>query len=188
MSGRSGGGAGGRASGPKPRSSVEGLVPSGERVVLRIKPSLLSIPLRALPVLTAAVVAVGIGVFGLPAIGVESPVPVGLYSVVAAVVALIWQTIAWTQRTYALTERRIAAAVGVFNRAGLGLPLDRVQHVVLTRSLLERFAGVGTLGVASAGTGSVELRWIMIDRPKETAARVRAAVDAVRAAGAGVNA
>ena len=40
-----------------------------------------------------------------------------------------------------------AFIVGMFNRAGLGLPLDRVQHVVLTRSLLERFAGELELSV-----------------------------------------
>ncbi len=157
------------------RRDLAALVPEGERVVLRIKPGLLSIVARRgwwhLGVLAAALVAI-------PLMPGASIFVVASAIIVASMV--IWDALVWASRGYVLTDQRIAASGGVLNRWGVSVPLDRVQHAVISRRLIERLTGLGTIGVATAGTDAIDVAWVMIDRPRATLARVRDEVDRVR--------
>lgn len=96
-------------------------------------------------------------------------------------VRLIWQAIVVWCRRYILTDRYVLRVRGVFNRSAATLPIERVQHVVLVRTLLERLTGTGTLGFATAGTGGVELAWMIVDRPIPRVEEVRAVVERAEA-------
>lgn len=158
------------------RADLAALVPEGETVVLRIKPSVLSIAARRLWWHVALAALAAAALLWLPAWQA-----VAVWGLVGALAAMVgWDALVWASRAYVLTERRIAAMGGVLRRAGVSIPLDRVQHVVLSRSIAERLTGLGSLGVATAGTGGVELAWVMIDRPRGTLARIRERVDAAR--------
>ena len=52
----------------------------------------------------------------------------------------------------------------------------RVQHLAVTRSLLERIFGVGTIAAASAGTDAHEIVWRSVARPDAALASIRARV------------
>lgn len=160
------------------RHDLAALVPEGEAVVLRIKPSVLSIAARHLWWHAVVFAALGGAIAG-----VADPWRGRAALALAATFALVvvWDALVWASRAYVLTDRRIAAMGGVLRRWGVSVPLDRVQHVVLSRTIAERLTGLGSLGVATAGTGEIELAWVMIDRPRGTLARVRERVDAARA-------
>lgn len=79
----------------------------------------------------------------------------------------------WIVREHILTDARIIAQFGILRTVRTDLPLRRVQHLVLVRPLPERLFGLGSIGVASAGTGSIEVVWRAVDRPKQTLALIR---------------
>ncbi|MBL4592053.1 MAG: PH domain-containing protein, partial [Phycisphaerales bacterium] len=79
----------------------------------------------------------------------------------------------WVVRIHVLTDARIVAQFGILRTIKTDLPLRRVQHLVLVRPLIERIFGLGSIGVASAGTGSIEVVWRAVDRPQEVLAQIR---------------
>lgn len=79
----------------------------------------------------------------------------------------------WIVREHILTDARIIAQFGMLRTVRTDLPLRRVQHLVLVRPLTERLFGLGSIGVASAGTGSIEVVWRAVDRPTKTLAMIR---------------
>lgn len=86
---------------------------------------------------------------------------------------VVWQAIWNACARYELTTLRVRATEGVFSRFGAEIPLARIQNTFLSKSFLERLAGIGTIGVASAGTGGIEVVWSMIDDPEGVLAKVR---------------
>ena len=68
------------------------------------------------------------------------------------------------------------ARFGVFRRHVTSIRLDRVQHVVMARRFRDRLAGIGTVGVATAGTGAIELAWIGVRDPAAVLAAIEQAV------------
>lgn len=95
-------------------------------------------------------------------------------------ILLVWQAIVRACIVYVLTDRRIVAAFGVFRRTGADVPLTNVQHLVMDRTFLERVFGVGTIGVATAGTGRVEVVWMSVPNPEATLSHIRRAADDAR--------
>lgn len=81
-------------------------------------------------------------------------------------------------RRYTLTSQRLIATRGVFRRITVEIPLARVQQVVLDRTLGERLLAIGTLGVTSAGSQSIDLAWVMIDQPFARLTQIREAIGA----------
>lgn len=95
---------------------------------------------------------------------------------------LAWEVAIWATTRYTLTDRRVKARFGVLSRIEVEIPLEKVQNVTLFKRLRDRVAGVGSLGVDSAGTGATEIHWLMIAQPDAAAARLRAARDTLPAA------
>lgn len=153
------------------------LVPPGERVVLRLRPHPVFIILTSLgwiaglALLALAIAWVG-GIMGLP----RTALIVWTLAALAAA-KVLWQALQWLSRDYVLTENRAAGAAGVIQRFRSDLPLARVQHLTMYRSLGERLTGVGTIGFATAGTGLVEMYWVMVDKPNQVLAAARDALD-----------
>lgn len=149
---------------------------SGERTILQIRPSAASIVLRPIRAIVVIVIGFLLLWWFVPPSQNRS---IGLSILLAfLILRVVWQAIWVACARYELTNERARATVGVFSRFGVEIALSRVQNTFLSRSLLERLAGVGTIGIASAGTGGVEIIWSMIDSPHEVLASVRRALGA----------
>lgn len=79
----------------------------------------------------------------------------------------------WLSRLYAVTDRRIIVVAGVLWQGAADVPLQRIQHATITRTLLERLLGLGTVGVATAGADGPAVRMLLIRRPDRVAELVR---------------
>lgn len=152
-------------------------IPDDERVIGSIKPSVLSIALR--PLVMIAVV----GLLALTAqlisarFGPAAWGRLSLWSAGGLVAArLAWETLVWASRRYVLTDRRVIEVRGVLQRHATEIALDRVQHVLVFKTIRERVFGLGTIGFASAGTGAPDIAWVMIARPHRALRTVRQAI------------
>ncbi len=80
--------------------------------------------------------------------------------VIAALALCVWllfKWIPWSRRWYVLTDRRVIARWGVFNRNQAALLLDRVQDASLARPFpLSLIRDYGVLHIESAGENSQE--------------------------------
>lgn len=73
------------------------------------------------------------------------------------IVAVIVQYIRWTSRVWVLTDRRVIAKSGVFNRTQAAVLLERVQDASLTRPFpASLIADYGVLKLETAGIHSEE--------------------------------
>ncbi|MBL8886191.1 MAG: dephospho-CoA kinase [Phycisphaerales bacterium] len=149
---------------------------SDERPVLSLRPSAASIVLR--PIRSVVIFIVGFSVLWWY-VPPSRERTVGMAVLLALLIArVVWQAVWNACASYELTTLRVRATTGVFSRFGSEIPLARVQNTFVSKSFLERLAGIGTLGIASAGTGGVEIVWSMIDDPDGVLAKVRRELDA----------
>ncbi|MBX3388950.1 MAG: dephospho-CoA kinase [Phycisphaeraceae bacterium] len=148
----------------------------GERTILQIRPSLASIVLQPIRSIVVLVLGFALLWWFVPPTQNRS---IGLSILLGLLILrVVWQAIWVACARYELTNERARSTVGVFSRFGVEIALSRVQNTFLSRSLLERLAGVGTIGIASAGTGGVEVIWSMVDSPHDVLASVRRALGA----------
>lgn len=122
---------------------------------------------------------------------------VGMLSGNAIFIAVSWAPLAiisirfllglfdWFSRRHVLTESGIMAQRGVLRRVNVEIPLRRVQHTILVRPVGERFMGLGSIGVTSAGTGSVDLVWRGVEHPQRVLDTIRAQVERMAPQGTG---
>jgi dephospho-CoA kinase len=161
-------------------------VPAGERILIAVHPSPWLIVLSSARVLLiVALLAGGAGVVSPILTQAAAPgwLVWGLVGIGAA--KLVWELLDWVGRAYILTDRRVLRAAGVLRRHIADMPLDRVQHMTLDRTLGERVLGLGTIGFATAGAAGMEAYWIAVDHPEERIERVRSAM-AMAGRGAGL--
>lgn len=93
-----------------------------------------------------------------------------------AIAVLIWNTLVLLGERYTLGPDALVWESGVLRRLRVEVPLSRIQNTVLYRSIGERLCGLGTIGVATAGTDGYELVWSTLPRPDHVLAAIRAAV------------
>ncbi|MDF1808186.1 MAG: dephospho-CoA kinase [Phycisphaerales bacterium] len=91
----------------------------------------------------------------------------------------------WFARRHILTDSRIVAKFGILRTVTTDIPLRRVQHIVMVRPFAERLFGIGSLGITSAGTGSIDLIWRGIEHPQQVLDTIRAQVDRMSIHGEG---
>ncbi|MEM9372371.1 MAG: dephospho-CoA kinase [Planctomycetota bacterium] len=165
--------------------------PDGERVLFDARPSIAWIFVRAIPEAIPAAV-LGMAVWLLRGLLVASAGTIdrglagsmrawlGYLLVAAGAYALArfgWAALDRLGRRYVLTDVRIIAQRGVVRTLRVDLPLRRVQHLAVSRSLLERVFGVGTVSAAAAGTDAHEVVWRAVASPEAQLSMVRARVD-----------
>lgn len=63
----------------------------------------------------------------------------------------LWPWLRWRATTYLLTDGRLSVRAGVLSRRGTDIPLHRVAQVSVSRTVLERALGTGTLLVETFG-------------------------------------
>lgn len=69
-------------------------------------------------------------------------------------------------RVQRLTDAKVVSQFGILSTVRTEMTLDRVQHLVVVRTLVERLFGIGSVGISSAGTGGVEIVWRGVERPE----------------------
>jgi membrane protein YdbS with pleckstrin-like domain len=74
-----------------------------------------------------------------------------------------WPALAWWNRTYTLTNERLATRTGVLRRSGRDIPLTRINDVAFEQGILDRMVGAGTLKVSAA---SEEGTVVLVDIPR----------------------
>jgi dephospho-CoA kinase len=165
---------------PARAPTTSALAPAGERVIIATGPSPLFVLLRSAGFLLILIVlAAGVqwtsDHFGL-GLG-DWPLYTGAALVI---VTLVWNALVAQNREYLLTERRVIRGAGVFRRIVTDLPLTSIQHVEVTRLVRERLFGLGSIGFNTAGTAWTEAYWVMVARPAELLATIRATLDHAR--------
>ncbi|MCB0931284.1 MAG: PH domain-containing protein [Mycobacterium sp.] len=86
--------------------------------------------------------------------------------VVSAVIAAIWLVLviwltlrpflAWKSTHFVITDRRVMYRHGVLSRAGIDIPLARINSVEFQHGLLDRMTRTGTLVIESASQDPLE--------------------------------
>ena len=64
-----------------------------------------------------------------------------------------WMYLQWTTTNFVVTSERVVSRTGVIAKAGIEIPLDRINTVFFNQSVFERVIGAGDLGIESAGEG-----------------------------------
>jgi len=167
-----------------------GLVAQNERVLIAAAPSPLDIVLSVLGRLIALIVLAFLltrlapwaaGVFG-PTLAVWISGVVGLVLIVAAAL-VFWSAVVWAFRVYLLTDRRAVWVSGVFRRLVVECELADVRQAVMFQPLRQRVFGLGTIGLATAGTDTYEVVWSAMVDPAAALALVRETTAAARRPG-----
>ena len=86
--------------------------------------------------------------------------------VVSAVIAALWLVLvlwltvrpflAWLTTHFVITDRRVMYRHGVLNRAGIDIPLARINSVEFTHGIVDRMVRTGTLVIESASQDPLE--------------------------------
>lgn len=145
------------------------LLQGGEAVILLLKPSPWYILLESIGVMIVLAVFMAIGLW-LQSHGYNSSLSgrdllllvFGLGSI-----QLFWQFLEWLSRVYVLTDQRVIRVKGVLRVQVFETQLRNVQHTHATFSLRERLFGLGSIHIATAGTGDIEASWVMLAKPLE---------------------
>lgn len=110
-----------------------------------------------------------------------SPGAAVLIAAIALMALLLWNALVRRAERYTLTRKSVIWESGVLHRVRVEAPIERIQNTVLSRSPVERVFGVGTLGVATAGTEGYEIVWRSIASPGEVMALLNETVAEARA-------
>src|SRR5205823_3658904 len=75
-------------------------------------------------------------------------------AVLGLVGLVVW--LRWLEDSLTITDQRVILEEGVFQRTSRVIPLDRVQDVSTTQTLIGRMVGYGTVEIDAAGTSGGE--------------------------------
>lgn len=95
-------------------------------------------------------------VLGLAAVVTDWPTAVDVLIGIVVLVALGYflnKFVRWNSENFVVTNKRVISRSGVVAKAGMEIPLDRINTVIFRQSLFERILGAGDLTVESAGEG-----------------------------------
>ncbi len=82
----------------------------------------------------------------------------------------------WLSRRYVVGPANVTVRAGLFRRIGAEVPLRNIQHLTLTRTLGERLLGVGTLGIATAGSDGPAIYLLHVGHPEARLGQIRKAM------------
>ena len=153
-----------------------------EIILLLTKPSPLFICLTSFRfIVTVVLLAVlAVRLQGQLSSNFVTPNNLGITAALLSLGRLIWGLLVWTSHTYMLTNQRIVTIKGVLNVAVVTLNLRKVQRTNLYRPFWMRLFGLGTIGIATAATETLDATWVLVSRPIETHEAIVAAIRKVQ--------
>lgn len=101
---------------------------------------------------------------------------------VADVVMVLARIIRWRTTSLVVTNLRIIYRHGVIRRAGREIPIDRVQDVSYTQTIIERIVRAGSLTIESAGDQGRE-PFPDISHPEKMQSMINRLIDLARTRG-----
>ena len=107
---------------------------------------------RMLPSTAALVAAIAVGLLVITQVDNQA---VSILAGVLVLVALGWfgsSYASWASTHFVLTSDRLIHREGILRRAGIEIPLERINTVFSSQSLFERAIGAGDLVIESAST------------------------------------
>lgn len=132
----------------------KGLLAETEKVVFDIRPHWITVVPSALWTIALTVA----WIFLNRLIGDMGGVDAGTYQkALAVVILLIWAWLAlipflrWRFTNFVLTSDRLITRRGIIAKHSKEIPLERINDVAFSQSVLERFLGAGDLMIESAG-------------------------------------
>lgn len=99
----------------------------------------------------------------LPTIGVDevddwAPTVVHVGIVLFELIYVVVPLLRWWHSTFTITNRRIEQAWGIIAKHSREIPVGRITQITVSRGLVDRLFGCGTLTLHDAGSGtSVQL-------------------------------
>lgn len=131
------------------------LLNDGEQLVLDLKPHWIFL----FPSVSSLVLAVAIGVVVIVTTHGTVKTVLGPAVGVLVLIALVWFVIRylrWVTTQFVVTGDRIISRRGVLSKAGIEIPLERINTVKFSQRILERIVGAGDLTIESASTNGSE--------------------------------
>lgn len=124
----------------------------GEELILDLHPHWIFLA----PSITTLVIGVIVGLWII--FGTHGNVKTFLGPVVGVgvLIALVWFGVRyakWITTQFAVTNHRIMSMTGIFTKKGMQIPLERINTVEYSRTLIERMLGAGDLWIESASDG-----------------------------------
>ena len=104
----------------------------------------------------AAVALAGAVIFGIIVLAAGWAEPLKWLAVVLIVGCAIWlvaRYIKWLTTNFVITSDRVIFRHGVFAKSGIEIPLERVNSVHFSQSIIERIVGAGDLLIESGAEG-----------------------------------
>ncbi|MET0143387.1 MAG: PH domain-containing protein [Ilumatobacteraceae bacterium] len=100
----------------------------------------------------AAVALVGAVILGIVSLAFGWPIGVKWVAVVLIVGCAVWlaaRYVRWMTTNFVITSDRVIFRHGVFAKSGIEIPLERVNSVHFTQTVMERLLGAGDLLIES---------------------------------------
>ncbi len=156
------------------KSTPDDIVPAHETQILRTRPGFLFVLLYRQFWWLAPAAAAFIIHSIVARISSPDPIPKLGYAAWAwLALGFAWRIFTWLARAYILTNERIIIRTGIFRVVGADVPLRRIQHTTVSRSLLEQVFNLGTVGVATAGADGPAINLLMVPKPNQVLAAIR---------------
>ncbi len=156
-------------------------VPADERIVLRVRPALPFIPPGPAWIWAPPLLMLGLWLvlrpLGAWLGGGARLAPLATIGLILLGVWALWAILEWWSRVYVLTERRIVVVAGFARQVVGDVPLENVQHLTVSRSILERLLGLGTVGIATAGGDGPVVNWLAVSNPVAVLETIRRQAD-----------
>lgn len=161
-------------------------VPEGERIVIDDRPHIVFVFTQMWRWIVFGLIVWG--AMRWLGMSIGQPMVVSGASVVLVIVGIRFclGLLDWSVRRHILTDARIIAKFGILRTVTTDIPLRRIQHIVLVRPMAERIFGIGSIGITSAGTGSVDLVWRGMEHPEQVLHTIRSHADRMSSHGEGI--
>lgn len=105
-----------------------------------------------------------------------------LVLIIGSALWLVRQFVVWTTTNFVITSDRVIYRSGVFAKSGIEIPLERVNNVLFSQSVMERILGTGDVMIESGGeTG--QQRFTDIKNPDQVQRLIHAQIDARQSRG-----
>jgi len=92
---------------------------------------------------------------------------IGITLLLLGFLGVITKYLRWRYTVYSVTNRRILHQTGIIAKSYIDCPMNKVQNLYLQIPILGRILNFGTIRIATAGTGWIEMQWKYVEDPRK---------------------